>query len=194
MKEEILNPEESLQIINQVINRAKNRIADDGVLFIFWGWLVIVASMINYFTVKTGYDYGYLAWIILMPLGGIYSAIYGYKQKKKSQSNSYVGMYLGYLWTAFGIALLISLIFMYPHGVKTTYFFLMLLYGIATMVSGGLLQFKPLVFGGVFSFVCAVASVFVPDLEQLLIIALAIFGSYVVPGHLLRSKYKSQNV
>jgi len=182
----------SMDIINKMINNAKNKLADDGVLFIFWGWLVIAAAMINYVTIKLNIVYGYWAWGILMPLGGIFSAIYGIKQKKKQTVRTYVDSYLGYLWSAFGIGLVITLVCGSQFGIKPTYFSLMILYGFATFVSGGLLGFKPLIFGSLISFACAVISVFLGEIDQLLIISISLLGSYVIPGHLLRSKFKSQ--
>ena len=37
---ENLSPEKSFETISAMINTAKNKLADDGFLFIFWGWLV----------------------------------------------------------------------------------------------------------------------------------------------------------
>jgi hypothetical protein len=183
---------ESMDIINRMINNAKNKLADDGFLLIFWGWVVIAAAMIHYTTIKLNVDYGYWAWAILMPFGGIFSVVYGYREGKKKRVKTYVDTYLGYLWIAFGIGMAIVLGFMPFHGIKFTYFGLMVLYGIATFISGGLLDFKPLTIGSFVSFACAIASVFLSEVDQLLIISVALFGSYVVPGHLLRSKFKSQ--
>lgn len=192
MEEKEINLQESLQIISGMVNTAKNKLADDGFLLIFWGWLVVCSALINYLSIKLDIVYGNFVWAVLMPLGGIFSGIYSYKQGKKSKVKTYLDTYLSYLWGAFGIALFIALIFMSYHGVKHTYFFLMLLYGLATFISGGLLNFKPLVFGSLVSFACAVISVFLSEADQLLIISLALLGSYIIPGHMLRKTYKSQ--
>jgi hypothetical protein len=191
-QQETFKPEESLALINTMINTAKNRLADDGFYFIFWGWLVMASAMINYIAVKTGVEEGYWVWAILMPLGGIVSAVYGFRQQKKETVKTYIDTYLGYLWGGFGIALVLTLVFGPMHGIKHTYFFLMLLYGLATFVSGGLLNFKPLIYGSLFSFAFAVLSVFMGELDQLICISAALLFSYIIPGHLLRSKYKSQ--
>lgn len=191
-QEETFKPEESFALINNMINTAKNRLADDGFQFIFWGWLVLVAALFNYVAIKMELEWGYYVWAVLMPLGGIVSAIYGYKQQKKEQVKTYIDAYLGYLWGGFGIALVLTLAFGPIHGVKHTYFFLMLLYGLATLVSGGLLNFKPLVYGSFFSFAFAILSVFLTETDQLLCISAALLFSYIIPGHLLRSKFKSQ--
>jgi len=193
-QEETFDPQESMQVISSMIITAKNKLAEDGFSLIFWGWLVTISALVHYFTILLNIDYGYFVWPVLMPLGGIVSAYIGYKQGKKKKVKTYIDTYLSYLWIGFGVALAITLIFMPSHGIKTTYFFLMVLYGIATLVSGGILNFKPLVIGSVCSFACAAISVFLEDREQLLIIAIALLCSYIIPGHMLRSKFKSQNV
>lgn len=192
MEEKEINANESLQIIQSMIDTAKNKLADDGVLLIFWGWLVFVSSLITYAGILMHTDGAYYAWLILMPLGGVFSFFYGRAQSKKETVRTYIDTYLGYSWTAFIIALLITLAFMPVHGVKITYFFLMLLYGLATLISGGILNFRPLITGSLFSFVCAIVSVFAAEEQQYLCIAAAVLFSYIIPGHLLRARYKSQ--
>src|SRR4249919_3024930 len=165
MEEKQIQPNESLAIISSMIDTAKNKIADDGFLFIFWGWNVLIASMVQYVTFKFDIPNGFLAWVILMPLGGIVSAIYGRNQRKKDRVKTYVDEYLGYNWSAFVIALFLTLIMANLNGWKESYFFIMLLYGIATFISGGLLRFRPLVIGSIFSFAFAVISVYASEID-----------------------------
>ena len=187
-----MNPSESLALINSMINTSKNRLADDGFYIIFWGWLILTCALINYVSLLMHSTYGYWVWPILPPLGAIVSLIYGRIQKKKETVKTYIDSYLAYSWTAFIIAMCITLLFIPVNGIKTTYFFLMLLYGMATLISGGLLNFKPLVIGSLFSFICAISSIFVAEREQFLCIAVSLLLSYIIPGHLLQAKYKSQ--
>lgn len=192
MEEKEINPSQSLEIIQSMINTAKSKIADDGFHIIFRGWLVFSAALINYTSIILQSTIGYYVWPIAMPIGGIISFLYSRKEKKKENVKTYIEVYLGYLWIAFIIAMFITIAFINVNGLKSTYFFLMLLYGIATFITGGTLNFKPLVIGSLFSFAFAIISVFVGEKEQYLCIALALLFSYIVPGHLLKSKYKSQ--
>ena len=98
--------------------------------------------------------------------------------------------FFNFLWTGFGLALTVTLVMTGFHGIKVTYFFLMILYGMATFIAGVVLRFQPMVFGGLCSLTCAVFSVFLGDEEQLLCLALALLLSYIVPGHLLASHSK----
>lgn len=194
MEEKEITPNESLRIIDSMINSAKNRLADDGFLLIFWGWLVFVSALLSYAFIVGEVDYAKYVWAILMPSGAIVSIIYGLKKRKTNKVRTSIDSCLGYAWTSFIIALFITMAFMQVHGFRHTYFFLMILYGMATFTSGGILNFKPLVYGSVFSFLFAIVSVFSDGKELLLCLAGAIFFSYIIPGHLLRSRFKSQNV
>lgn len=61
-----------------------------------------------------------------------------------------------------------------------------LLYGLGTFVSGRLLQFKPLVVGGIINWIPVCAAVFFSFDYQMLFAAAAISSSYLLPGYLLK--------
>ncbi len=192
--EETLKPEQSLQVISNMIHAAKNKLADDGFHIIFWGWNVTICALFHYITLRLGYQWGGWCWAIAMPLGGIISSIQGRKESKSKKVRTHVETYLAYLWGGFLIAMFITLALGYLHGIKVTYFILMLLYGVSTFITGGILNFKPLIIGSLFSFAIAIISVYMGDIDQFLCIAASLICSYIIPGHLLRSKYRSQHV
>jgi hypothetical protein len=190
--EETLQPDESFGVISRMILSAKNRLADDGFFFILWGWLVFAAASLQYVLIQSGTGNGNWVWAVLMPAGGIASMIYGFRKNKQERVKTYIDTYLTYLWGGFLLALLLVLGTMSVHGMHSTFFMLLVLYGLATFISGGLLNFRPLIIGSVFSFAAAVCSVFVSDINHLLCIAGAILFSYIIPGHMLRSEHKSR--
>lgn len=100
---------------------------------------------------------------------------------------------MGHLWMGMGISFFVlSFIISFkseqPTGWLFSYPYFILLYGLGTFVSGKLLQFKPLVWGGISNWLLACASVFFPFDYQMLFAAAAILFSYLVPGYLLPSK------
>src|SRR5882724_8412128 len=98
MEEESLSPQDSLQLIQSMIDKAKDTVADDSFYFLLWGWLVFAASIIQYILkVIVQTPYHYLAWT-LMFAGIIGSALYGAKQDKKRKVKTYVEEVLDYLW------------------------------------------------------------------------------------------------
>ena len=48
--------------------------------------------------------------------------------------------------------------------------------------------------GGVFCWACAIAGFQVQVMYQLLIIAAAVLGGYIIPGHLIQMNNKNKNV
>lgn len=191
-----MKTEESIQIIEEMIATAKRDLSYNGFYFMIWGYLVFAAGIIHTILltmVET--DYHWVAWPILMTAGGITTGIYSARHQRKVKVRSHVDTFMTYLWGAFVISLFLVLFLMgsteFPNGTAAnTYFVVLLLYGIGTFVSGGALKFKPLVFGGVFCWICAIATLYSPYVVQLLILSLAVLVAYIVPGHLLLAKYR----
>jgi hypothetical protein len=44
---ETLSPEESLQVIRTMIEKAKTTVADNSFYFLLWGWLVFIAALLQ---------------------------------------------------------------------------------------------------------------------------------------------------
>ncbi len=189
MEEREFSPEDSIALIQSMIDKTKTKISHNSFYFILWGWLVFSAAMVQYITLQMGYTQGGMVWL-LMPVGAVVTVIYSARVRKEKKARTYIDSFLGYLWTGFGLALAATLVMGGYHGIRATFFFLMVLYGVFTFITGGVIRFPPLVFGGLCSLTCALFSVFLNDLNQLLCIALALLLSYIIPGHLLALKHK----
>jgi hypothetical protein len=100
---------------------------------------------------------------------------------------TYVGESMSYVWTGIGISFFVLsfIITNTKGGWINAWPFFILFYGLGTFVSGKILKFAPLVIGGVFNWLLAIASIYVDFDYQLLIAAAAILTSYIIPGHLL---------
>lgn len=187
--EETFNPEQGLQLINTMINRAQNRFSENGFLFIFWGWLVFAAALLFYVLEKIGVENSWFVWMT-MPLGGIFTMIYSSKQKKKEVVKSYIDDYVSYVAIAFGISLTIILTLGFKL-LENCYPVVIMLYAIMTFTVGGILKYKPLIIGGVLSFPICVVAFFVGFQNQVLLLALSVLVSYIIPGHLLYKAAKN---
>jgi len=125
--------------------------------------------------------------------GGIVSGIAGYRLGKRAKAKTMFDTAMAYLWGGFVITLFIIL-FTSASGIiswKASNILIIALYGLGTFVSGGLLKFKPLIIGGVFSWAIAVTTIFIPELYSMLMVALSIVVTYLVPGYMLKSKEKN---
>ncbi len=68
------------------------------------------------------------------------------------------------------------------------------MYGLGIFISGGVISYRPLIIGGIISWIAALVSYFQPYNVQLLIMTATVIVSYIIPGHMLRIEAKKQKV
>lgn len=183
-----LSGQESFAVIQKMINTVKADINDGSFYYLFWGWLVFIASAANFILILIGYENDWLPWMILMPAGGIITMIYSYRVERKRKISTYMDDFLKYVIIAFLVSLFIVLAFI-PKLLLNAYPMVMIIYAIWLFVSGGAIQFKPLIIGGIINWMLGIAAFFVSFDMQLLLLATAVFLGYIVPGHILKAKF-----
>lgn len=189
MQSEKFSPQDSLQLIQQMIAKTRHDMGDNAVYFLLWGW-VIFACCIGEFVLANllSYEKHYLVWLLIIP-AALASVYIGMRQNRSQKTNTYVGDSMKYLWTGMGISFFVLSVIFNKQGNNYAVFpVFIMLYGLGTFVSGKILQFKPLVYGGVAAWLMAMAAVFFDPQYQLLFGAASILVSYIIPAHLLRNK------
>ncbi|HJS53409.1 MAG TPA: hypothetical protein VJ765_02665 [Chitinophagaceae bacterium] len=194
MKEEIFSAEQSLQVIQSMIQKAKQGVADNSFYLLLWGWLIFIAALLNFILMKfTGFERPYLVWN-LMWIGAVASIVKGIKDSRKIVVKTFVGETMKY----FGISqviLYIGLAFFFgKYDLWTISFPLyILIYAVTCFFMGILIQFPLLMWTGLLCLPIMVISAYVSFDWQLLLLAMAILISYIIPGHVLSTKEKIQN-
>jgi MFS family permease len=194
MSEETFTPQDSLSLIQSMINKTKKSMSDDSIYYLVWGWLTFVACT-GQFVLKHIYNYEkhYRVWW-LMVVGVIFSFWYGRKEDREQKVKTYVDESIKWLWIGMGIAYFVLSMILSKYGWdKIVFPFFILLYGLGTFVSGNIIQFRPLVIGGIMAFILAITSTFADYDYQMLFAAGAILISYIIPAYLLRRKNKVAN-
>lgn len=184
--EKQFDQKESLQVIESMINASKRKISENGFGFLYWGWLVFILSLAHFILIKINYENAAMIWSV-MSIAWIPYVIYYVRKEKNKKATTYIDSFMGYLWLAFGVSLIIVLIFIGRYNWAIAYPTLIILYGIGTFVSGGILKFNPLIYGGVACWIIAIVATFVTFEYQLLFLALSLLLSYIIPGHLLKA-------
>jgi hypothetical protein len=191
------SPEESLQLIETMINKAKNRFGEDGHLYILWGWLVLICSvtefvLFHFFQYEKHYIVWSVSWLLL-----IYQVYYLVKKHQKQKVRTYTANIIGYVWMTFIIlSFLIGFLIGRLSG-GSEYFqhifpIVLALYGMPTFLTGIIIRFRPLQFGGIFCWLLSVATILLPYDYQMLMLSAAMIVAWLVPGYLLRSKYRHE--
>ena len=190
--EKQLTEQESFEIIQSMITVAKSEAKADSFIFLLWGWLVFIASIAQFILAEMNSEYNSTPWL-LMPVGGVITVIYFIRKRKSEKVKTHVSDFIRYIWTAFGAAMIVIMFFNSMNFMQVLPV-IMCLYGIGLFLTGGAFKFKPLIWGGVFCWLCAIAGFEVQNLYLLLILALAVLGGYIIPGYMLNRKNKTQHV
>ena len=187
--------EQSLQIIQTMIQRAKHNMADNSFYLLLWGWLVFAAAILHFVLLKfTSFEQPWLVWN-LMWVGMIASIIKGIKDSRKPVVKTFVGEAMKYFGISLGI-LYCGLAFIFAkYDLWVISFPLyILVYAVACFFMGSLIQFSLLKWTGLSCLVFVILSVFVGYDWKLLFMAMAVLISYIIPGHILSAKKKIQNI
>ena len=84
MNAEHFSPEQSLELITEVIQEAKSRFEENGVIYCMWGAILAFAALLQYGLLRSGQEeisyYGYF----IVPIGALISWYY-YARKKSAR-------------------------------------------------------------------------------------------------------------
>lgn len=185
--------QQSLQVIQDMIENTKAKFQDNGFFYLLWGWLVLIASASHFIMMQLGIEYFWLAWPITMIAGGVTSGIVGYRMGKKAQVKTIFDTTIVSLWYAFTITLFIILLAAGAGKISWSManVFIIALYGLGTFISGKMMQFNPLIFGGIFSWVLACVGIFLPAIYSMPLVSVSIIVAYLIPGYILKSRAKT---
>ncbi|MGZ8523695.1 MAG: hypothetical protein ACXWV1_04660 [Chitinophagaceae bacterium] len=210
-QEEQLTEKESLELIATMINTAKNSYHDTGIGAMMWGIIIAVCSLVKLSEIHFGYRLPFD--IYLLTLLAIVPQIFiTIKEKKERKVKSYDDSYMDYIWLGFGICIfllihIINLVFNAWGPVAQEYktlaghsssfqfsefiapLFLML-YGLPTFITGAACKFKPMLWGGLFCWLCSVITVYTALRIDLLLTALAAIVAWFIPGLIMEKEYR----
>ncbi|MCA6380916.1 MAG: hypothetical protein IM613_02510 [Cytophagales bacterium] len=182
-----LSPQQSLDLIQSMINEAKGNVRDNSFYYLFWGWVLIVAHIGSFTLIKIEFDYPFSVWLIVIP-AWIISFVYGSRQRKNhKRTTTHLAKINITLWVSFGVLAVVIPFF----GSFINYQInpiILLVGSMATLASGVILKFKPLMIGGIIFFVFGLSCFFFSNENQSLLSALAIALGYLIPGYLLKSQ------
>ncbi|MCU0356528.1 MAG: hypothetical protein MUE95_03010 [Cyclobacteriaceae bacterium] len=180
------DPQQSLTFITGMIRQAQGKMQKNSFYFLLWGWAIASAYLGMYVLMAfTDYQHPYVVWLIIIP-AWIVTMIYGRKQDRQAQVFTHLDRINMWLWISFGLAVLPIAIF----GSKLNFNIspvILCMTAIPTFLTGIMLRFKPLLYGGINFWLCSIIAFLVDYQTQYLVGGIAIVLGYLVPGYMLRS-------
>lgn len=195
MKDTPLTGEESLAVIQSMILKAKNYISENGKLYLLWGWVILFCSL-GFFVLDKilHYEKPYLIWMTTW-LAVIYMFIYLHREGRTRVVRTYADELISYVWITFAILMILGGFIMgrIPEFYLYNYPFVLLFYGVPTFLSGIILKFRPLIYGGIICWVLSMLTIFVNFHYHSLMVSVAVICAWIIPGYILKSKFKQAN-
>jgi hypothetical protein len=188
-----MSPQESLSIIRSMIDKTKHSLSDGSHYFLLWGYAVFLGCIIQYSLLAMGYHRHYFAWSIILVAIAMHN-VFIFRDAKKQKAITFIEEANGQLWMGVGIAFGVMSVLFIKIGYQYCFPFYILFYGVGSFISGNLIKFKPLIIGGIVCYILAAVAVFTSYPTQILISAISILISYIIPGHILRNRYRKNSL
>ncbi len=199
MEKNKLTGEDSIKIIEQMIGRAKEEEKDSGLGWIVWGWMLFLASIINYIMIVIDAPNKYVIWNYFGVVGIFFMLYSIFKNKLFKTKVQGVKTYTNEMVERMGAAFFISLVIMVfgnaTTGVNRTgvnFGYLLLLYGFWMYIHASAFRYKLLTAGAFVNWAGAIIIfVFYKDLGKniLLIHAACVAIGYLIPGHIAQQRF-----
>lgn len=189
-----LSKEKSLEIIQQMINQAKSNITDNGLGWLLWGSMIILASVSTFVFIQSESDHIFLGWNIF----GIITIIiltYDIFKPKRKMVRSYIDDLLRLVDIGFIISLF-TIIFSINVAVSPNsgFGFFLMIFAFLMLIKGGAIKSRSLMVGAAVNWAGAIAIFINKDFKyDMLIMATAVLIGYIIPGILLWLQYKKLN-
>jgi hypothetical protein len=219
--ETMMQPQESLQLITDMINKAKSNYHDSGTSAILWGSVIglcgIVSHLNDSFKWKLPFDIWILAILALIP-----QIIIGIRERRSKIVKRAEDVAIDAVWLVYGITIFcliayVNIIAFTSKDLLTAtdkqlliktistgnvdeflYYppsfnsLLMIAYAFPTMVTGIVKKFKPMIIGAIVCYCFFVLSLFTPTNIDTLLNGLSAIFNWLIPGLILRQRYLAQ--
>ncbi|MDR3226443.1 MAG: hypothetical protein LBT56_02075 [Prevotellaceae bacterium] len=207
--------QQSLAVINEMIDRARNNIQKGNAnSLIFHGYVVALVAIANFVLIyilpAEHINKSFNVWWLM-----IFSNIIDYFIKRKTDSSKIVRTQIdgiiSYIWKGFAISISIFLIVLFsmcifnPYNVQYNWIFcalitplIMIMTAMAEFCMAKACRFKPFYWGAIYfwagALLCVLSYIILGRGDvQFLILAACMIAGFVIPGHILNKKAE-QNV
>lgn len=185
--EKMMTSQESIRIISDMINRTKLNFREAAFHLLFWGWLIVVCSLAEYLIFRlSSFENPWLVWLLTIP-GVFVSLIYGFIKGRKQTVYTYTDRIYMWIWLSFLITVIILFVFLgFENRMATIGPYILMLAAFPTFMSGVIIKYRPLVFGGISIWILSVIGFFTGPSIGPLAIPLAMMTGYLIPGYMLK--------
>ena len=198
-----MTPNESLIVITEMINNLKEDYKDDAYSFILWGWTITLACITHFIIIQIHCRYeifsrmgliSMVLWVAFVTAGFIIHYMHKMREAKhKPRNRSLYERFIKALWLAAGLNMVVIIFLCFKFEIYPPVL-IMPIIGMATMIMGLMIRFKPIIAGGFIFFAATIIAAFWLYEYSLIVDAVAIILGYLVPGYLLKNTQSVSHV
>lgn len=189
MKEKELSGQESLQLITQMISRAKNDYIETGVSALMWGAIITFCALVTFVNLSfLRYDWLHSVWLLTF-IAIIPQIVIARRERKQRKHKGHDDRLIGGIWWSFAAAMILTNYIDIRYGLNMPVSLYLILYGVPTFTIGYGRKFRFMVVGGVACWVFAILSSLTPVPWHILYLAGGAQLAWFIPGLILRKRY-----
>ncbi len=143
--EEAPTHQQSLDLINEMISKAKKSYTSKGIASMVWGSLITFCGLANWVEIHFKKDFGDVWLLTLIAL--IPQIYFSIKEKRSKNFIAHNEIATNYIWIAFTLSMFITSYYFSHFNLGNVSTLIMMLFGISTFILGGMNKFKPMIVG-----------------------------------------------
>ena len=188
-----MTPNQSLELITQMIKEARSKFEEDGFVYMLWGILLFLAAGAQYvLLLNEQYSYNYYPYFFL-PLGGIFTSIYYRRRGSTGPKGNPISRVISTMWIFLGANMFI-LGFLFAPALRDSLIpILLILQGIGIAISGISIKSQLVITAGIIANIAGFIAFFVDWSEQPLLLSLASLAVLFIPGVILKIRYQRKH-
>lgn len=186
-EEKMMTGEDSLRVITEMINKTRVSVAQASFHLLLWGWLIFACSLSEFVLWKyAGWANSWYVWFAVIA-GMFVSLAYGFVKGKRERIFTYGTRIYVWTWIAFFLAAVVFFI-VFPVKTGNVGKYMLLIAAIPLLISGVILNFRPMMWGAGAFWILALVSHFGGEIVSGFAMPAAMVIGYLVPGYLLRKR------
>ncbi|RPD48231.1 hypothetical protein [Paracnuella aquatica] len=221
MYDQPISEQQSLQLITEMIQKAKKDVHERGTSSILWGSVIGFCGLVAFAERQWNFYIGFDVW--LLALVAIVPQIFiSVKEARQRNVVTHMQAAMNNVWLVFGLSIFALMFYFnavpgitermllqegrqvverepitgievpFRYFIASSSSLLLLLYAIPTLVTGLTFRFKPMIVGAVLCYCFFAASLFTNSKTDLLFSGLAAICNWLIPGLILRSRYTKE--
>lgn len=216
MEEKQLSEKESLQLITEMISKAKRSYHENGTSAILWGSVVAVCGFVDFAEIYWHFWIGFDIWLLTLA-AFIPQLFITIRQRRNRKVVSHTEAAMNAIWTVFTISMFALVFYLnvvpwvtdriltnegvkiavtaagnthgFHYDVPSAASLLILMYAIPTCATGLAYKFRAMIIGSILCYAFFIISCFTPAAYDMLLNGFAGVFNWLIPGIILRRQF-----